>query len=178
MSHFHVYLISSFPALHFGAKPPFSYERFLDLCRGFIPDEEMEILKGIPQAAASGFSYEGQQPTLEAWAAFETRLRNELVKIRVRRKKIDAAKYLRREGYAEPSLAHLALAAHRSVSLLEGEKILDEERWRFLDELVLGHYFDRDALIIYAQKLVILERWERMRREDKHQLLEEALPQA
>jgi hypothetical protein len=161
--------------LHFGAKPPFSYERFLDLCRGLIPDEEIETLKSLPQAAASGSKVEGRPSTYEAWVAFETCLRNELVKVRASRKKVDAAKYLRPDGYADPSVAHLALTAYRSASPLEGEKICDEERWRYLDALAFGHYFDLDALIIYALKLVILERWERIRREDKHKLLEGVL---
>lgn len=175
MANFHVYLLSSLPVLHFGAKPPFTFERFLELCAGLIPDDEIETLKSIPQAAGSGFAYEGGQETLEKLYTFETFLRNELVKIRAIRKKVDAVKYIRRDGYVEPWITHVALAAHRNPSLLDGEKILDEERWRYLDELSFSHYFDLDILIIYAQKLLILERWDRMRGQDKHKLLEEAL---
>ncbi len=170
MPSFHIYLISSLPMLHFGAKPPFSFEKFLELCAGLIPDEEAEILKSLTKATAAGFAYEGAQPTIKNWYAFETTLRNELVKIRAAHKKIDPSQYLRRESYADPSITHLGLAAYRNPSLLEGEKMLDEERWRVLDELTVGHYFDIDFLIVYAQKLLILERWEIIRRKDTHNL--------
>jgi hypothetical protein len=176
MSGYYVYLISSIPMLHFGAKPPFSYGRFLEICQGMIPDEEIAILKGIASMQQAGYVYGGRQPALKEWYAFETTLRNELVKIRAGRKKIDPGKYLRREGYAEPSVTHLSLSAYRDPSLLEGEKILDEERWRFLEGLSIGHYFDIDSLVIYALKLLILERWERIRSSDKQQLVEEVLP--
>jgi Protein of unknown function (DUF2764). len=54
------------------------------------------------------------------------------------------------------------LAASVHPSPREGERILDEARWRFLEELAIGHYFDRDVLITYALRLKILERWERI----------------
>ncbi|HAJ56382.1 MAG TPA: hypothetical protein DCL35_01275 [Candidatus Omnitrophica bacterium] len=175
MADFYVYLISSLPMLYFGAKPPFAFERFLALCAGLIPEDDIELLKGLPGAVASGFSYDGRQLTLKDWFIFETTLRNELVKIRAARKKADAARYIKGEGSLEPWITHLALAAHRNPSLLEGERALDEERWRYLDGLALGHYFDLDLLIVYAQKLLILERWERVRTQDKSKLLEETM---
>ena len=175
MARDHIYLISSLPLFQFGARPPFSFVRFLEICRGLIPDVELDILAGLELAAMGGFAYEGMQPTLKGWYDFETSLRNELAKIRSSRKKIDSAKYLRRESYAEPYVTHLALAAYRSLSILDGEKILDEGRWNFLDGLCTGHYFDIDFLIVYAQKLLILERWDKVRLGDKDRLLDEAL---
>lgn len=172
----YVYLVASLPALLFGAKPPFSFERLMVMCEGLIPDDDLEALRHLPSAVDAGFAYEGRRPALKGWYAFETDLRNELVKIRSSRKKADSAKYLRRERYTEPALTHLALAAHRNPSLLEAEKMLDAERWRVLDETALGHYFDFDVLLAYAVKLLILERWERVRAQDKHKLLAEALP--
>jgi hypothetical protein len=53
--------------------------------------------------------------------------------------------------------------------------MLDEARWRMLEELCVGHYFDLDFLIIYALKLLILERWQRIRTADGGRLLEEVL---
>ncbi|MFH0827465.1 MAG: DUF2764 family protein, partial [Candidatus Omnitrophota bacterium] len=79
------------------------------------------------------------------------------------------------DGSTEPAISHLALNAHRSPSLLEGERMLDAERWRFLDELSLGHYFDLDFLIVYLLKLLILERWEKIRTADKEQFLDELI---
>lgn len=178
MADSYVYLLSSLPSLQFGAKPPFSFAKLLELSQGLISDEDIEALKAFRAAELAGAAYEGDRQVLKAWYVFETALRNELVKIRASRKKIDQAKYLRREHCvecADPALTHLALAAHRNPSLLEGEKMLDAERWHEADELAIGHYFDFDSYFAYAQKLLILERWENIRAQDKHKLLEEVL---
>lgn len=175
MADSYVYLLSSLPSLSFGAKPPFSFEKLLELCEGLIPDEDLEVLRALRSAEDSGFVCEEDRQPLKSWYTFETALRNELVKIRASRKKLDQAKYLRREQYADPALTHLALAAHRHPSPLESEKILDAERWHAADELAIGHYFDFDVIFAYARKLLILERWENIRTQDKHKLLEEVL---
>jgi len=159
--------------LHFGIKPPISFERFLQICRELIPEEDFQILKMTSQEA--GFIYTGDQPTLKKWYDFDKALRNELVKIRASRKHLDSLKFLRAEGYAEPYITHLAMNAQRNPSVLEAERALDQTRWQVLEELCAGHFFDLDFLIIYAYKLLLLERWEKIRTADKSYLLEEAL---
>lgn len=167
MANLYIYFISSLPLLHFGMKPPFSLEQFLQKCIEYIPPADARILEVIGSA-----QYPAKNaPTIKKWLNFDTRLRNELVRLRAGRKKTDPAKYLRPDGYAGPQLYHIALAAQRNPSPLEGEKGLDMERWRYLDELCFGHYFDLDFLIIYAYKLMLLERWERINKADKARLL-------
>ena len=173
MTNYYTYLIASLPYLHFGARPPFSFEKFISLCVRHIPEGDTEILNNIPTIDKA--FYEGSQPTLSKWQAYETALRNEGVKIRASHKHLDPLKYLRGEGVIDLYLSHLVMSAHRSPSILETEKVLDEERWRFLDELTFGHYFDLDVLIIYALKLLILERWEKINTADKAKVLEETL---
>jgi len=60
----------------------------------------------------------------------------------------------------------------------EAEKSLDEARWKFLDELSFGHYFDLDILIVYVLKLLLLERWGKINTADKTKILEGALAKA
>ena len=150
--------------LQFVAKPPFSFEKFLSVCGELISREDLEALK-------SSLKDEGES----IYHEFETALRNELVKIRVQRKHLDASKFLRRDGYADQWISHIAAGACRNPSVIEREKMLDLDRWRFLDELSIGHYFDIELLMIYARKLSILERWERVRTADADKLLEETL---
>ena len=157
--------------LHFGIKPPFSFEKFMEICKDKIPETDVNFIKLI----AEGYAYEGLQPTLKKWRVFDTALRNELVKIRASRKQIDPLKYIRGDEYAWPYITHIAMNAYRNPAILEAEKTLDQERWHMLDELATGHYFDLDFLITYALKLLILERWERISRADKSKLLEEVL---
>jgi hypothetical protein len=59
--------------------------------------------------------------------------------------------------------------------MLEAEKALDLERWQLLEELACGHYFDLDALLIYALKLLILERWAKINLADKEHIMQETL---
>lgn len=175
MANLYTYLIASLPMLHFGMKPPFSLERFLKMCEEFIPEKDFRVLNALPQAAEYAAEII-EQPVVRQWVEFDTALRNELVKIRASRKHSEAGKYLRKDYYTGSGLAPLALSAQRNPSLLEAEKMLDEARWRTLEDLAFGHYFDLEFLIIYAYKLRILKRWEKIDSVDKTALLEQTLP--
>jgi hypothetical protein len=159
--------------LHFGLKPAISFEKFMQLCRELLSEEDNRIISACTQQTI--FEIKPIQPTLNKWRIFDTALRNELIKIRASRKKIDPVKYLHQDGFTEPYIIHLAINTYRNPSVLESERILDMERWRFLDELSLGHYFDLDFLVVYTFKLLILERWEKISAADKKQLLEDLL---
>lgn len=173
MPNFYAYLIASLPMLHFNGRAPLGFEKFLKNCELFIPERDLEILK---TASISGeYNYENIHPFLRGWHEFDTDLRNELVKVRASRRRVDASKYSRRERYVETTIAHLAINAHRSLSPLEGERMLDNARWQKLEESSFGHYFDLEFLLIYALKLLILERWERIHTADKISLLQETL---
>jgi len=176
MPSFYPYLVSSLPALAFGARPPFTADKFIELCEDLIPEDDLKTLR----SAVKIFPFEGCPPeeggVLARWRSFDTMLRNELVKIRASRKKTDPAKYLRQDGCPESAhTAHIAINAYRKPSILESERSLDLERWGELEELAFGHYFDLSALIIYAHKLLILERWDKINNSDNRRLLEDTL---
>ncbi|MDD5194540.1 MAG: DUF2764 family protein [Candidatus Omnitrophica bacterium] len=113
--------------------------------------------------------------TFSLWQSFEKQLRNELVKLRAHYKHIDPVPYLKAGGLDDISISHIALASRKIPSLMAAEEFLDKERWQKLEDLAFGHYFDMEYLVTYAQKLLILERWERIRAADKSRLLEEVL---
>lgn len=167
MPGYYIYLISSLPMLHFGMRPPISFERFLETCKGLVSENDSEKIGTAPIFTIKI----GAVPIF----AFDTNLRNALVRIRAARKRIDPDKYLRGDGCEEPSIATIAMNAYKNPSILESEEMLDRERWRALDELEAGHYFDLDFLIVYALKLLMLERWERVRTADAGLLLEETI---
>jgi hypothetical protein len=174
MPDFYTYLITSLPMLHFGMKPPFSFERFLEQCRQFIPEKDFLLVSTLPKPEL--YSATGKRNRIiQKWIEFDGALRNELVKLRASRKHVDPAIYLRTDGYSGSSLAPVVIAANTTISILDAEKTLDEIRWKALEELSIGHYFDLDLLITYAYKLLILQRWENIREADKTILLEHAL---
>jgi hypothetical protein len=170
MPAYYTYLISSLPMLNFSAKPPFSLEDFFTKCRNLIPEKDFEILTSVCQE--DSFTLNTQRiNSLEQWVNFETTLRNELVRARAVRKKIDPLKFLRLPDSPQAEISHLAMMAYRSISIFEAEKILDQGRWNFLEALNLGHYFDFDSLLVYGLKLKILERWDKIQKADKEHLL-------
>jgi len=160
--------------LQFGMRAPFSWDDFLERCQRLIPSRDYAFIKGLPGPQQYS-EYTGEQDTLRRWIDFDTALRNELVKLRASSKHIAAAKYLQAQNYLNLSLAQLASSAQRNPALQDAEISLDRQRWAFLEELSLGHYFDLDFLIVYAYKLKILRRWEEVRRADKEELLEKVL---
>ena len=174
MADFFTYLITSLPMLHFGMKPPFSFERFLEVCYPLIPEKDSRILRTLPQPQQY-FEKGKRHRTIQKWIEFDSALRNELVKNRASRKHVDPATYLRTNDYSGSSLVAVVMVANTNTSILDAEKTLDEIRWKALEELSTGHYFDLDLLITYAYKLLILQRWENIRNADGTILLEQAL---
>ncbi|MDP2927945.1 MAG: DUF2764 family protein [Candidatus Omnitrophota bacterium] len=170
MPAYYTYLISSLPLLNFSAKLPFSLEDFFTKCKNLIPEKEFEILRRVCEQDICSLATQSID-SLKQWANFEIALRNELVRARAGRKKIDPLKFLRLPDSPQAEINHLAMAAYRSISILEGEKILDQARWNFLEALSLGHYFDFDHLLVYGLKLKILERWDEIQKADKEHLL-------
>ena len=170
---YYIYLISTLSTLQFGMKPPFSFEKFLRIASCHVSETDIEILK---KTSISGecASEEARHPALAAWRAFDAALRNALVKIRGHHlKSPDPLKFIRGDEVANPGIHHIALTAHRNPTPFGAEEALDEARWEALDELEMGHYFDLDKLIIYAHKLLILERWDTINTADKSRLIEE-----
>jgi hypothetical protein len=176
MAEFYPYLITSLPTLHFGMKPPFSFEQFLETCHGFIPEKDYQVLSTLPQPEHYS-EKDRKHRSVERWIQSDTALRNEMVKSRAGRRHTDPATYLRPDTYTGPSFAPVVAAAELSPSILEGEKLLDQKRWNVLDELATAHYFDLDALIVYAYKLLILHRWKKIRSANASILLQETLGQ-
>jgi len=174
MSALYPYLVSSLPMLHFRMKLPFSFEEFLLRCEGCIPERDCALLRALPKPQAYA---EGSQrhSAIAAWVDFDTALRNSLVRVRAPRRHREAASYLRPDGYQGLALEQVALAAQRSHSAMEGEQVLDQARWNMLEELSFGHYFDLDFLILYAYKLILLERWEKVHTADSVALLDAML---
>ncbi len=169
MPDYYPYLMASLPFLQFGAKPPFPSEALIDMCEGFTSDADTERIKMAYLSLDA--DYDAGQPTLKAWHDFETALRNELVRLRATKRRADPIKYLREDGHISPYALHTAFQASKTVSPIESERLLDEEGWRALEELEVGHYFDVDKLIIYAYKLFLLEKWHNIKTADKKKLL-------
>ncbi len=160
--------------LQFANKPALSLNDFLNRCAQLIPENDAALIKQALSTDAYALNLSAPGVLLK-WKEFDLALRNELVKARAVRKKIDPAKFLRQDTHFDINITHIAQASLRQVSILEAERYLDLERWKALDEIARGHYFDLDSLLVYGLKLAILERWVKIEAADKDELAEKAL---
>lgn len=160
--------------LHFSVNPTISLPVFLDRCAQLIPQQDLNFIKQVIPTNAYALDLP-ENSILLKWKEFDLALRNELVHARAARKKINAERFLRAGAPLDINITHIAQASLRQGSILEAERYLDLERWKLLDALVMGHYFDLDFLLIYALKLVILERWVKIGGSDKTEMAEKVL---
>lgn len=159
--------------LHFNSGPALSLDNFINRCAELIPQKDLDLIKRVISTPAYDLPVSGK---LLKWREFDLCLRNELARARAARKKINPDKFLREGASSDINITHIAQAALRKSSILEAEKYLDLERWEVLDEMAQGHYFDLGFLLVYALKLVILERWAKIGAADKAEMAKKALP--
>ncbi|TAM42843.1 DUF2764 family protein [bacterium] len=175
MPSYYTYLISSLPMLQFANSPGLTLNDFLNRCAELISREDAALIKEAVSTDAYALKVSASEALLK-WKGFDLALRNELVKARALRKKVDPAGFLRLDTYFDMNITHIAQAALRHTSILEAERYLDSERWKALDEISRGHYFDLDFLLVYGLKLAILERWVKIEAADKAELMEKVIP--
>jgi Protein of unknown function (DUF2764) len=99
------------------------------------------------------------------WLAYEVALRNALASARARALNLTPEDYLVVTELADREIDFTALLNEWTAALtpLEGLKILDHARWHWLQENDGWFTFQRDELLAYAAKLMLLHRWHRLR---------------
>jgi hypothetical protein len=149
------YLVATLPMLFYESERSPSREEFLELCRTQVSQADFRVL------AEAGLLVRGEQASgcavLDKWRSWESGLRNELVKLRARRKGIEPAGHLV-EAEEQLGLPEIARQALSETSPLAAEEVLNRARWEYLDQLETGHYFDLARLVLYALRLQLLER--------------------
>jgi len=156
------YLVASLPMLVFGDAPPLGSHAWLDLCR--------EQVAGGDHALLARISFDtldvrpGDHEAWQAYASWETALRNELARQRAQRLGLDPDAFLRDAPFFSslPAMAKEALGAGTPMAV---EIALDRRRWSYLEELETGTQFSMGRLVVYRLKLLLLERKNRFRPE-------------
>ena len=145
------YLMASVPSLDLRTAPAVSSEMFLNAASAQLPPEEFirlrMILSDEPDLTGNGAA--------EEYLRWDRAVRNALVKLRAQ-----GSEAVRdcREGDAIPSASALAALLYKTDSPLKAEQQWDAERWNYLENLKTGHYFDFDAVAVYALQLRLAER--------------------
>lgn len=155
------FLSASLPYLTYDEEHARTPEEFLTEARDHLTATDLQMLSRASIDAPVELQTAPQ--VISEWQRFERGLRNELVRIRAAARSADPERYVRRdEGGADETdhsgVPEIAREAFGEESPLSGEDVLARARWRFLDELEVGHYFDLDKLIVYYLKLQLIAR--------------------
>ena len=149
------YTVASLPQLSYQMEKIPSVDEFIEICEESLSKNDFKLLKTAVIDDLEPRTVKNQ--ILNTWYIWERNLRNNLVQLRAKRKNVDPQDFEREN----PDLFHeekLAREAFEHDSPLTAEDILNWERWSYLEELELGHYFDTDKVLIYYLKLQLLTR--------------------
>ena len=149
------YVITSLPSLSLSEELPVWKDDFLANCEKYLKKTDFNILESI-----SLFDVEKDEASFDIVRRFfgwERGVRNALVRLRAEKLGLKPDEFVRGE-IVDHSQTLLAEEAFNTDSPLMAEEILNRARWRYLDELEFGHYFDIERLVVFFIKLQILER--------------------
>lgn len=149
------YLISSLPSLTLETAPPFSFAEFVKLCSEHLTKNDLGTLLSLDSETEEPI----KNSCVRSWKDRESLLRNALTKLRAVRLKKDAAPYIRETEISDSRADKIASEALARDNPLDRELLLDKFRWQQAEELAGFNPFSSDALIAYALKLKLAERW-------------------
>ena len=150
------YVITSLPYLSLSEELPISKKDFLANCEKYLKKTDFDILESV---SLFDIAEQDEAPLaiIRRFFRWERGVRNALVRLRAESLGIEPEEFVRGE-IVDHFQALLAEGAFNADSPLMAEDILNKARWRYLDELEFGHYFDIEILVIFFIKLQILER--------------------
>jgi len=153
------FLVSSLPGIKLDAKPALSLDAFCATCDDHLSSHDREALTVVLDAKVPPSI---PHPFVEQWTARETQLRNATARQRAAKRQEDAGAYLRSHTGFDVGLEDKVEEAFNQPTPLERERVLDQLRWRILDELAGTDPFGSSAVLAYGIKLRIVERWAAM----------------
>ena len=113
-----------------------------------------------------GRAGEGWSSFAREWHDAETQLRNAIARTRAGRLREDVTLHSRTHGGFQVSIEETVARAFQEANPLEIELSLDRHRWSVLDDLILFEPFGLAAILAFALRLKIVERWARLSDEE------------
>ncbi len=149
------YVITSLPYLSLSEEPHIRRNDFLANCKSYLKKTDFDILESVSLFDTG--EKEVSLGVIRSFYRWERGIRNVLVRLRAKSLGLEPDEFIR-DGIVDHSQELLAEEAFNANSPLMAEEILNKARWRYLDELEFGHYFDIEKLVVFFIKLQILER--------------------
>ncbi len=159
------YFGATLPGLRYDSAPPMPHAEFLERASRYLSARDLDTLgsarlyvpeDGAAPAAASGSVLLGR------YYRWERALRNELARLRAQRLQKPVERYLR-PGDPEWDGLRVAQAAFQADDPLQGEQLVEKERWSFIEQLAVNRQFDLEFLCAYSLLIQSLERRARFR---------------
>lgn len=167
------YLAASLPTLSLDQPAPLTSQRFRAFCDGQLATGDAAGLAELDAAPDAPVRH----PFVTLWRGREAWLRNTIVRARAARLQSPAERWIRADSDADAFVQHGVHLALARPDPLEREMALDSLRWQVLDELAGVNPFAAAAILAYAVRLRLVERWNRLRATDGTEALQAALQQ-
>lgn len=162
------YLVSSLQPLALDGSPPYTAERFLDLCRGQLPAADVAAIEALlssalgatvsDSAAASVLSdVPSGHRILARWRDLDAQLRNAIAAERARLHGQDAARWRRPVEGCALFWTSRAAVAFQEKDPARRERLLDQVRWDAAGELTPpAAPLSTAAVFTYAIRLAVV----------------------
>lgn len=149
------YFAASLPSFVLGDTPPFSAAEFRARCAEHLSPADLraidELESPLHEPATNAFVAQCRESEIE--------LRNALARLRAAHRHEDPGRHLRHQADVDMRVEHAASDAFSKGSPVERELALDRFRWRRIDELAGLDAFAGTAILAYALKLTLAQRW-------------------
>lgn len=167
------YFKSSLPELSMDGAPALSMQDFRRQCKSALTERDHEALMSLldPEWPPTRHGF------VNRWRAAETRLRNAVAKRRAERLKVDPREVCREQEGWDVGLESAVGDAFGMSTPLDRERALDRLRWQQADDLAGYDPFTCEALLAYALKLRLSERWALMHSDRGQDRLESLVKQ-
>ncbi len=152
------FFAASLPMVSLDSPPPITFEDFRALCREQLESADLAALHLIDQPDITERMPE-EPAFLRNRQAIEIQIRNEIIMRRTGVDEADAVSSLRAHAGFSVEIAHAVEFAFAARTPLERERQLDELRWRLFEELGGTDPFTSDAILSFASRLRLSERW-------------------
>jgi len=152
-----------------------SYETFLNLCREHLSERDIEAVEALD--ASEGDTSKAFAFVLN-WKNYDTQLRNALVRTRASALDRDPNPYIREHDEFDTSIEKNVSDAYTRDTPRDREIAIDRFRWTQAESLSGYDAFSIDAILAYAVKLKLVERWANLDEEAGRNTADDLVAQA
>lgn len=156
------YLAASLPMLFLENPPLLSLDEFRQICGDHLTESDMEALAELlgPTSGRSKHKF------VNDWRDIDIQLKNALARIRASHSRQDASQHLKEHEGFDTYIEKGASDAFSKSNPMDRELELDRLRWSKIEEIEGADSFSSNAILAFALKLRLAERWAAMGEEE------------